>query len=63
MTQLDELLLFPTTIGDKTYRNVSDGKDAQVKLVEDKGWTPETVNAYLVLRYQVMGDRLTVQWS
>jgi hypothetical protein len=62
MTQLDELLLFPTTIGDKTYLNVSDGKDAQVKLLEDKGWTAETVNAYLILRYQVTGDRLTVQW-
>jgi hypothetical protein len=62
MTQLDELLLFPTTIGDKTYLNVSDGKDAQVKLLEDKGWTAETVNAYLILRYQVTGDRLTIQW-
>jgi hypothetical protein len=62
MTQLDELLLFPTTIGDKTYLNVSDGKDAQVKLVEDQGWTAETVNAYLILRYQVTRDTLEVQW-
>jgi hypothetical protein len=37
-------------------------KDAQVKLVEDKGWTAETVNAYSVLRYQITGNTLTVQW-
>ena len=62
MTQLDELLAFPTTIGDKTYLNVSDGKDEQMKLLEDKGWTAETVVAYLLLRYQITGTTLTVQW-
>jgi hypothetical protein len=62
MTQFDELLLFPTTIGDKTYLNVSDGKDEQVKRLEQQGWTPETVTSYLLLRYQVTGDTLTVQW-
>jgi hypothetical protein len=46
-----ELLLFPTTIGDKTYLNVCDGKEPQQKLLEEKGWRPETVNAYLILRF------------
>lgn len=62
MTQLDELLLFPTTIGEKTYLNVSDGQDAQVKQLSEKGWTAETVNSYLILRYQITKDTLVVQW-
>ena len=60
--QFEPLLLFPTTIGEKTYLNVCDGKEPQVKLLEDKGWTAETVNAFLIFRYQVTGDTLTVQW-
>jgi hypothetical protein len=59
--QSDPLLLFPTTIGDKTYLNVTDGKEPKVKLVEEKGWTAETVNSYLIYRYQVTADTLTVQ--
>ena len=55
------LLLFPTTIGDKTYLNVADGREPQTKLVEEKGWTPDTVTAYLIVRYQVTGDVLTMQ--
>jgi hypothetical protein len=60
--QFDPLLLFPTTIGKKTYLNVTDGTEPKVKLVEEKGWTAETVNTYLIYRYQVTGDTLTVQW-
>ena len=59
--QLASLLLFPTTIGDKTYLNISDGKEPQVKLLEEKGWTPETVNTYWIYRYQITGDVLTMQ--
>jgi hypothetical protein len=60
--QQSELLVFPTTIGSKTYLNVSDGKQAQLKRVEEKGWTAETVDTYLILRYQVTGDALAVEW-
>ena len=60
--QQSTLLLFPTTIGSQTYLNVSDGKESQLKLLEEKGWTSETVAAYLILRYQITGDLLTVQW-
>jgi hypothetical protein len=30
-------------------------------LLEEKGWTPETVNTYWIYRYQVTGDVLTMQ--
>ena len=60
--RIEPLLLFPTTIREKTYLNVCDGKEPQVKLLEEKGWTAETVAAFLILRYQVTADTLTVQW-
>ena len=53
--QFDPLLLFPTTIGEKTYLNVSDGKEPQVKLLEEKGWTAETVTAYLIFGIRSRG--------
>ena len=59
--QIEPLLLFPTTLGDKTYLNVTDGTEPKVNLLE-KGWTAETVNTYLILRYQVTGDTLAIQW-
>ena len=60
--QFEPLLVFPTTIGDKTYLNACDGKEPQVKVLEEKGWTDETVAEYSIFRYQVVGDTLTVQW-
>jgi hypothetical protein len=39
-------LLFPTTIGDKTYLNVAVTDAFQLKLLKEKGWTNEAVNAY-----------------
>ena len=59
--QSGELLVFPTTIGDKTYLNVTEAKPSQLKLLEEKGWTDETFNEYLILRYQITGDVLTIQ--
>ncbi len=56
-----ELLIFPTMIEGKSFLNVTGGQDQQIKLVEEKGWTPETVTTYLIFRYQVTGDGLTVQ--
>ena len=60
--QSGELLIFPTTIGDKTYLNVVEATPSLLKLLEEKGWTNEAVNAYLILRYQITGDVLTIQW-
>lgn len=51
-----------TPVLDITHWNVTDGKDEQMKLLEDKGWTAETVAAFLLLRYQITGSTLTVQW-
>ena len=60
--QFEPLLVFPTTIGDKTYLNVCDGREPQVKLLEEKGWTARTVSDYSIFRYQVTADTLAVQW-
>lgn len=62
MEQFDNLLIFPTAIGGKSFLNVSAGTDKQLELLEKKGWTSETVTEYLFLRYQLTGDTLTVQW-
>jgi hypothetical protein len=59
--QSGPVLVFPTTIDEKTYLNVTEGTESKVKLVEEKGWTAETVNSYLIYRYQVTGDVLTVR--
>ena len=55
------LLLFPSTSGEKTYLNVTDGTEPKGKLVEEKGWTAETVSAYLIYSYRVTADVLMVQ--
>jgi len=59
--QSGELLVFPTTIGDKAYLNVTEAKPPQLKLLEETGWIDETFNEYLLLRYQITGDVLTIQ--
>ena len=59
--KIDPFRLFPTTIGDKTYLNITEGTEPKVKLVEEKGWTAETVNTYWIYRYQITGDVLTMQ--
>lgn len=59
---MEPLLVFPSTIDGKTYLNACDGKEQQIKVLEEKGWTPETVNVYSIFRYQIRGDTLTVQW-
>ena len=57
-----EYLVFPTTLGGKTYLSVTEGKEQQVKLLEEKGWKPEVVDSYYILKYQVDGDKLLV-WT
>ena len=59
--QSGELLVFPTSLGDKTYLNAAEAKPSQLALLEEKGWTDETINKYLILRYQITGDVLTLQ--
>jgi hypothetical protein len=41
--------------------NVSEAEPSQLKSLEEKGWTDETFNKYLILRYQITGDVLTIQ--
>src|SRR3990170_4764988 len=36
--QSGELLVFPTTLGSKTYLNVAEATPSQLKLLEQKGW-------------------------
>jgi hypothetical protein len=55
-----EFLMFPTILGEKTYLNVAAVKGQQVKLVEEKGW--KAVDSYMILKYQVDGDQLSV-WA
>ncbi|MHB8974900.1 MAG: hypothetical protein ACYC4N_31105 [Pirellulaceae bacterium] len=56
-----ELLAFPTSLGDKTYLNAAEAKPSQFALLEEKGWTDEAINKYLIVRYQITGDVLTLQ--
>lgn len=59
--QSGELLIFPTSIGDKMYLNAAEANPSQLALLEEKGWTDEAINKYLILRYQITGDVLTLQ--
>lgn len=59
--QSGELLVFPTSIGDHTYLNAAEAKPSEFAQLEEKGWTDETINKYLILRYQITGDVLTLQ--
>ncbi|MEI8376584.1 MAG: hypothetical protein WCJ35_27520 [Planctomycetota bacterium] len=56
----EEFLAFSTTLGDKTYLNVTDVKGHRARLIEENGWKPETVDSYIILRYQVDGNGLLV---
>jgi hypothetical protein len=53
-----EFLMFPTVLGNKTYLNMTEGKEQQTKLIEEKGW--KAVDSYLIFKYQVDGDKLLV---
>ena len=59
--QSGELLVFPTSLGDKTYLNAAEAKPSEFALLEEKGWTDEAINKYLILQYQIAGDVLTLQ--
>ena len=51
-----ELLIFPTSIGDNGYLNVTGGKEEHFKKIAEKGWG--SVGGYFLLKYQVEGDTL-----
>lgn len=57
-----DLLLSPTTLGDKTYFSLAEMKPPQLVRLEETGWTTEAVRGYLILRYQISGDAMTIQW-
>jgi hypothetical protein len=52
------LLMFPTTLGGKTYLNLTSGKEGEVKRIEDKGW--KAADSYLIFKYRVEGNKLLV---
>lgn len=55
----EEYLAFPAVVEGKSYLNVVvDAK--QVKLLDQKGWNPDLVEAYTLLKYEVNGDRCVV---
>ena len=62
--QCGELLIFPTSIGDQTYLNAAESTPSQLVLLEEKGWTNEAINKYLILRFSVppndSGERMHV---
>jgi hypothetical protein len=55
-----ELLVFPSTLGEKTYLNAGEIRPEQRTLLEEKGWKQGAVDAYLILRYEIKGDVLTL---
>jgi hypothetical protein len=57
----EELLAFPTVIGDKTFLNlVFDPDKKLIKLMDEKGWKAGEVDHYKFLKYQVDGDSLLI---
>jgi hypothetical protein len=53
-------LIFPTTLGGKTYLSVTEGTEQRVKLWEEKGWQPKADDYYFVLKYQIDGGKLSL---
>ena len=49
------LLVFPTTLGDQTYLNMTGDNQQQI---EKKGW--KSVDSYILLKYKVEGDKLVI---
>jgi hypothetical protein len=55
-----ESLIFPTVLGNKTYLNVVAVSAKKLKRLDEEGWKRQTLGTYLLLRYQVQGDKLLV---
>jgi hypothetical protein len=54
-----QCLAFPTAIGNKTYLNVVLG-ETQIQLLDKEGWKADMVTSYMLLKYQLDGDKLVV---
>ncbi len=57
-----ELLAFPTTLDGKTYLNVAETSPEQLQRLLEKGWTDQVLHEFLIFRYQITGDALSIQW-
>jgi hypothetical protein len=49
-------LIFPTTLGDKTYLNLTAGSEYELEQLQKHGWS--TVEGYCLFRYKVEGKKL-----
>lgn len=58
----DEYLAFPTVIGDKTYLNLVSEQEEVQELDNNAAWKPEVVSSYTLSKYELEGDKLTVQF-
>jgi hypothetical protein len=56
----EEYLMFPTTLGDKTYLNVISINEQVTKTLEEKGWKAESLDSYFILKYKVDGNKVLV---
>ena len=53
-----EFLIFPTTLGNSAYLNLTDGKEEQIKRIEENGWKPESMDSFILFKYKIEGDTL-----
>jgi len=57
----EEYLGFASVVSGQRYLNVVNDDDGQLtRRIKEKGWQPEAVGGYTLLRYRVEGDKLTV---
>jgi hypothetical protein len=57
-----EFLVFPTVIGEGTYLNCFEGKEGQIKQLEEKGWNSDAATKYTFMKYRIDGDIMTLKW-
>ena len=55
-----EMLAFSSDIGKDRYLNIAFIEDKDLDQFESAGWKPELVKGYLIIKYEVQGDTLTV---
>lgn len=58
----EDMLAFSTRIGDGGYLNVTILSDQQAKSLSESGWRPEAAKVYWIIKYQVQGDTLALQF-
>ena len=55
-----DLLVFPGVAGESRYLNVAAVKEKDWDTFHNKGWQPDLVKDYFILKYRVQGDSLVV---